>query len=310
MRINKGAALITALFIMALVAIAATSMSVNLDLSIRRTQLSVTSTQLYFAAEGVQFWAEGVLQDDATKISQNKKNIDKIPQKFGPLLQNGVTITGELLDAQSRFNLNNLTEASAIPQFELLLQAAVPTMNQTEAATIADATANWVSSSTALSNANQYLEIYRKMQPPYQAAYMRMVSPSEFRLVAHVTPEIYQKLFPYIIALPIATQININTASAPIIMSLAKGISATEADTFIAARLSIGFTNFTELAQNSSYQKMHIRSSKVTLSSQYFLAVATASTNDQRLVLYSLISRQRIKHVWQTSVLWQTEGDY
>ncbi len=307
---SQGAALITALFIMTLVAIAATAMNVNLEMSIRRTELTVTSIQLYNAAEGVQDWAEGILLDDAAKITPSNQTVDKIPQHFGPIVQNGITITGQLLDAQSCFNLNNLTNPSAISQFVLLLQAVNPSLGQQQLASIANAVAAWITNPGSVKSSSQYMEIYSKMNPPYQASFMPMVSTSELRLVAGITQQLYQQLVPYVTALPSTTPININTTSAPVLMSLANGISREQANAFITSRPPTGFQNATALNANGIFQQMNISDNKFTLLSNYFLAIATVKKGPQHLVLYTLIQRQQIKNQWQISTIWQAQGDY
>lgn len=307
---EKGAALITALFIMMLVAIAAAAMSVNLEMSIRRTELSVTSLQLYNAAAGVPYWAIGVLNSDIALLTQTNQGIDKLPQHFGPLVQNGITISGQLLDAQSRFNVNNLTTPAAISQFELLLQAINPSLSQQQATTIANAVAEWITNPGSVKSSSQYTEIYSKMNPPYQAAYMPMVSPSELRLVSGITPQLYQQLAPYIIALPTVTSININSISAPVLMSLAKGISSEQAKAFIASKPATGFTNITQLAANGILQQMNISGANITLLSNYFLAIASASSGSQHLTIYTLIARQQVNNKWQVNVIWQAEDEY
>ena len=54
---QRGSALISALFIMTLVAIAATAMSTRLQMDIYRTRLSVNSDKLYLASQAVTGWA-------------------------------------------------------------------------------------------------------------------------------------------------------------------------------------------------------------------------------------------------------------
>lgn len=62
-KIMKGSALLTALFIMTLVAIVATAMSTKVQLDIYRTRLILTHDKLYFASQAVTFWSMGQLAD-------------------------------------------------------------------------------------------------------------------------------------------------------------------------------------------------------------------------------------------------------
>lgn len=54
---QTGSALISALFIMTMVAIAATAMSSRLQLDINRVRLGILSDKLYLASQAVSFWS-------------------------------------------------------------------------------------------------------------------------------------------------------------------------------------------------------------------------------------------------------------
>lgn len=308
---NKGAALITALFIMTLVAIAATAMSVSLDISIKRTALVINSTQLYYAAEGVQYWAKSTLLANTAKISKDNQTIDKMPQSFASVNQGGIVVSGKIQDAQSFFNLNNLSKKSALPQFILLLKAIDPQLTQTKAKSIAQAVADWVKLKSSVKSSSQYTETYAKMSPPYQAAYRPMTSPSELRLVSGITPKLYEKLKPYVVALPTDTDININTASAQVLMTLGAGITQQQANTLVGLRKSLGgFKTIKDLTNNETFKQLNIPASGITLQSEYFLSTAHASRAKQHLTLFTLLHRQQVKKQWQVHILWQAQGDY
>ena len=53
----NGSALLSALFIMTLIAIAATAMSTRLQLDIYQTRMTINSDKLYLASDVVKFWA-------------------------------------------------------------------------------------------------------------------------------------------------------------------------------------------------------------------------------------------------------------
>ncbi len=100
---NIGSALLSALFIMTLVAIAATAMSTRLQLDIYRTSLMLNSDKLYLASQAVSNWAMDMLS--------TKKNFYKALHDNGEVaifpssLQNiypDVIIKGNLYDLQAR----------------------------------------------------------------------------------------------------------------------------------------------------------------------------------------------------------------
>jgi general secretion pathway protein K len=66
---HRGSALISALFIMTLVAIAATAMSTRLQLDIYRTRLTLITDKLYLASQYVTFWAMSELTYSKKKVA-------------------------------------------------------------------------------------------------------------------------------------------------------------------------------------------------------------------------------------------------
>src|SRR5438128_155496 len=67
---RNGSALLSALFLMTLIAIAATAMSTRLQLDIYRTRLSFHSAQLNLASEVVGFWAMDRLMNPSVKLTR------------------------------------------------------------------------------------------------------------------------------------------------------------------------------------------------------------------------------------------------
>jgi general secretion pathway protein K len=59
----NGSALISALFIMTLIAIAATAMTLRLQLDIYRTRLLLTTNKQHYAAQFATFWAIDTLKN-------------------------------------------------------------------------------------------------------------------------------------------------------------------------------------------------------------------------------------------------------
>lgn len=77
---------------------------------------------------------------------------------------------------------------------------------------------------------------YLKLDHPYRAANRPFSDVSELLLVRGVTPEVYARLLPFVTVLPAETAININTAPAEVLMSLAPGIDRRTADLIITTR--------------------------------------------------------------------------
>lgn len=291
---SAGGALLTALFIMTLVAIVATAMSIRLQVDIYRTRLIVMHDKLYFAAQSVGLWAMTELYD--SKKHFNKANtqgmVSTLP-KNGTNIYPSVRLSGELYDLQSRVNLNNLSNKKSVLGFVNFLSFLAPQLSTAERVNLSLAINYWVSPFDLDLGKDNYLAYYLTRKPPYQPSHQFMTSSSELRLIKGVTPKVYLALEPFITALPQETALNINTASKQSLMSLSTAINAEKADDLIKARGKNGVKSMEKL--DELLKKFNIAREQLTMESIYFLSVAHASSENLNLTVYTLLKKSRNK---------------
>lgn len=287
---HRGSALLTALFIMTLVAIVATAMSLRLQQDIYRTQLMLTHDKLYLASQAVQFWAQQTLTNKKILLTQANQQgvVLDYPTKLSNLYP-GCTIRGELYDLQARYNINNISDKNKIMSFVNLMEHAYPGAQDNEKVPLIRATIDWISPYDLNKGKDHYASYYSAQKPPYQASHQLMASPSELRLIKEVSAPANQAIQPLITALPETTAININTASKQVLMSLGDGLNDKQAKELIDARGEKGISNLSEI--NPLLQKLNIPSVQVTVSSQYFLSKAYVSSKDMDLIFYVILKR-------------------
>ncbi|TAL65623.1 MAG: general secretion pathway protein GspK [Legionella sp.] len=286
---NKGGALLTALFIMTLVAIVATAMSIRLQLDIYRTRLINSHDQLYLAAQLVTFWSMNELNDKNKTFNKANEQglVAQLPAKMEKLYKQ-VTIKGELYDLQGRINLNNLTDKRFIPTL-IALQKNLQINNDNQNKAISLSVFDWLSTYNLGRGKDNYMSYYLGQKPPYLPSHQLMQSTTEFRLIKDVSATQYQALQPYIIAVPDATAINLNTAPRVVLKSLGGGISDSRLEELLAARGTEGIKRINDITE--LLKKMNLSSGQVTIQSQYFLSVAYASSDDFNLVVYTVYKR-------------------
>ena len=291
---NKGGALLTALFIMTLVAIVATAMSTRLQLDIYRTRLIVTHDKLYLATQAVTFWALGELSDKSIQFtkSTNQGMVAQYPKNMQTLV-NPIQLHGELYDLQARFNLNNLSDKKYIPVFVNLLSHTGELAN-VERVNLALAIQDWLFDYDLARGKDIYTSYYLSQKPAYYPSHLLMNSVSEFRLIKDVTPNIYKEVEPYITVLPEKTPININTASKKVLMSLGNGLTEAQVNELIMARGNEGIKDLKNI--NELSQKTNLPTEQITIDSQYFLNVANASSDEFKITVYTLLKRSRDKN--------------
>ena len=288
--LNKGSALISALFIMTLVAIAATAMSTRLQLDIYRTQLTIVTDKLYLASQAVSYWALGELansENHFTTSGDYGKVLD-FPTKLRSLYPD-TTIKGSLYDLQSCFNLNNVSDPKYQLAFINLLKNTTK-LNPKQRITLATTLQHWLTP-YQLGQDNTLFTYYLKQKPPYYPAQQLMKNVSEFRLLEGVDSKLYRSLFAYITALPEVTPVNLNTATKPLLMTLGYGLNEAQVNELLKTRGKKGIVDLKKV--NPLLQKLAIRSEQVTIDSQYFMSVADIATADLNLTIYVTIKRSK-----------------
>lgn len=291
---SRGAALIMALLVVALVSAIALALMSQLQIDIQRSSLSFDADQAYLAAAGVRDW--GIIEYD--QIVANQKL--QLPPPRWPVAMPTQTIpdgaiNGSLTSAQGRFNINNLYSSpqnsgpqsaiSGAPQmlFTHLLQYVEPDLSSDQAKTLTGNVATWF---TGNNNA-----VYLQKQPPYLSSTNLMISPSELRLVDGFSADLVDKLSPYITALPVATPIDVNAA--PKGLLIAAGLSESGADAVIDYLQNNGnFTNldgFYAISQYNSATAMGSNQPIFTVTSNYYYAIANIQLGKVYFTAYYLL---------------------
>ncbi|VEG90139.1 type II secretion system minor pseudopilin GspK [Legionella spiritensis] len=295
-RALKGSALISALFIMTLVAIAATAMSTRLQMDIYRTRLTLLTDKLYLASQGVTFWAMSELSNKKNRFTRSDKQgiVALFPNKIKNIYPDFVT-NGSLYDLQSRFNLNNLSEKAYVLMFFRLLDNLnlKSGLNNDQKKILLADLQSWISPYKPGRGNDERMNYYLKQKPPYFPSHQPLHSVTEFRLIRNVPANIYQGLANYITALPETTAININTASPFVLKALGNGLKPDQVNELMLARQENGITDIKKI--NPLLQKLRIRGEQVTLESQYFLSVAIIRHDELNLINYTILKRTRDK---------------
>ena len=240
---QRGVALITVLFVVALATAAAASMTGDHQFDIRRTGNCIALTQAHQIALGGESWAMGILARDrrgetgtttggsATERNPEIDSRDEIwAQELPPIPIEGGQVTGRIIDAQGRFNINNLivgdrVDAAALARFERLLQ--ILGLNRE----LAQAVIDWLdanSETTYPGGAED--DFYAALDDPYQAANQPAATGSEMRLIRGIDAAAWGLLAPHVTALPESTAINVNTATPTVLRAVVPGLGEGEAD--------------------------------------------------------------------------------
>jgi len=163
-------------------------------------------------------------------------------------------------------------------------------VNADQAQYMTEAVADWLDADEVLRQNGAEDNDYLLQKPPYRAANTLFMSTSELLLVKGFTPAIYKLIAPYVCALPITTQINVNTAPAQVIAALADGIAVDQIVDKRALNVFKAVSEFIDQTGLNAATRQAIQP-KVSVTSNYFLLSAHATAGRGQVQLYSLLQR-------------------
>lgn len=295
MRRERGVALITVLLIVAVVTVVAAGLIARQQLSIRSTANQLQVRQAWQYAQGGEALAKGLLQRDFLQDGREAP-IDHLGEAWAqPLppfeLDDGGSLLIRVEDPSGRFNLNSLVrdrqpDEQAVAQFRRLLlrlQIEEP---------YAERLRDWLDADQDASGAygaedNQYL----LAQPPYRAANRAIADPSELRLLLGMREEHYRRLRPFVSALPGDVRLNVNTASAMVLSSLADTLTPEVAQGVVLARGPQGFKDLQSFIAQPALSGLNLEGQGFSLRTEHFQVISEVRLADRRQILVSHLHR-------------------
>ncbi|MEG3166702.1 type II secretion system minor pseudopilin GspK [Sphingomonas sp. LB3N6] len=218
---ERGAALLTVLMLVAIIAVMAGAALEKLRLSTRLAGNAATGEQARAYALAAETMAltriSNLLGPSPTRVTL-AGGWSNTP--FGLPVPGGFA-TARVRDGANCFNLNSLvrmtepgiymTQREARPQFVRLMRLLDVPVQVAEQ--VAAGTADWIDTDQDQQQMGAEDGAYLGRETPYRTAGTLMTDPSELRAVLGMTPDIYARLRPWICTLPIAkpSPINVNT---------------------------------------------------------------------------------------------------
>jgi general secretion pathway protein K len=281
---ERGVALITAVLVVAIAAVIATSMMNRQNFDTRRTANIIHRDQAIAYALGAEYWAGVELNRDA-----QQNNFDHLGENWAydlpPLPIDGGYINGRLQDLQGRFNLNSVLDPIQAERFARLCQAInvdpdfIPALQ------------DWIDDDTEVRENGAEDESYTRLAPPYRTANRFLVDSSELLLVQGVGVDDYNILAFYVSALPVSGAINVNTAAPQLIQSLTRDVTVPEAERIIGLRTANPYQDVDVFVEDEAFAGREISEEHLTVSSQYFLLTADVVLGDATLTMQSVLYR-------------------
>lgn len=286
---QRGVALITALLVVALATIAAVAMTREQGLAVRRAENLKNAEQAWQYALGLEAYARKRLHDDQARGEAMDTRNENWASRLPPLPVENGQLTGKLEDLDGRFNVNSLL-GSAAPEIQAERFRRLLAVLELDPA-VAPALEDWLDADieARADGAEDYR--YTGLSPGYRAANRPLVHPSELRLVLGVDAAAWERLEPHVTALPSSdTAINVNTATEPVLRSLADGISPEKARQLARAGHS-GFGSVQDFLDSEPLDALAVEPRGLGVESRYFQSLGVVQLGDDVFRFHSLIHR-------------------
>ncbi len=246
-RAQRGAALLTAMIIVTLVVTLAASMVWQQWRAVQVEAAERARAQSAWILSGALDWARLILREDArndrptwlgepmftqlaearlsTFLAADKDNTDDAPEAF---------LSGQIVDAQARYNIRNLVKGSSVQPDEVttLKQLCVTAGVDPEVATTV---ATALNAAQVLAAANTNIDAPLMPQSVAQLTWFGLDTAT------------VQRLTPYVVMLPDPTPVNVNTASREVLAATIKGLDLASAERLVQMRQRSAFKSLLDV---------------------------------------------------------------
>lgn len=289
-RQQRGAALLTAMVIVTLVATLAAAMVWQQWRAVQAETTERSRIQAAWILAGALDWARLILREDARAggpdhlgepwavplaearlssfLAADKDNTDDGPEAF---------LSGSIADAQARYNLRNLFqehEAKVIPAELAILKRLCDTAGV--ASDVADRLA------TALAAAD--LGEGNAALMPQSVAQLGWLG---------FDADTRKRLAQFVVLLPTRTPVNLNTASSEVIAATVGGIERGDAERLVQTRQRTPFRNLAQ-AQALLPNGITLQPNQVSTTTRYFDVRGRLRMGDRVLLEHSLLERRGV----------------
>ena len=333
--LQRGVAVITALLLTTLAITIVASLFWQQQVQVRSIENQRMQLQKQWILRGAIDWARLILREDARLMG----SVDHLGEpwavrladtKLDQYVENGksetdeanATLSGQIVDAQSMYNLNNLAtngvpDPREVAVFSRLLsnlrmppelaeptaaaiaksQAKVKTVSGTGAtSSVASSTA----SQTDVSSANSATEASADT-----VQFLRFIQTDDLLSVTGFTPEMLLRLKNFVMVLPRKTEINVNTASPEVLSARMDGVSMGDAAMMIASRERAYFLSLTDFKHRFQDKTSTVADKDLSVATHFFIVNGKVKMQRSALDVSALLERADDT---STSVLWIREN--
>lgn len=305
---EKGAVLITVLLLVTFMSALAISMMDDLRIAIKQTATVRLVNQAHWFARGAEQLAEQAIAVSWSRAPGRSTLNDAWSQGPTVFPVDGGYIEGQIVDRSNCFNLNSIvdgdddgrykkSETGADQYFKLLLHMG---FNERDTEELVSSLADWVDSDTAPTNRGAEDAYYMTLGSPYRAANTLLIQATELRAVRGYTEPAYQRILPFVCALPHSNPslLNVNTLmpeQVPLLMMLiGDDLTESAARQVILERPTDGFLSLQQFWAHRGFAGLGISEqikSQVSVRTRYFESRANVVLGDAYVTVTTLFEQ-------------------
>ena len=292
---QQGVAIITALLLTTLAVTIVASLFWRQHIQVRAIENQRLQLQKQLALRGALDWAQLMLRDDARQSATDDLselwNAPLAGVQLDAFLDRDIeqanlgdaTLSGNLSDAQARFNLRNLAHEGKVNTAEVrVFQRLLILLRQDPA--LAMAAARFIASSQ------------QAQAPPM----LDLVYVEDLLTIPGFSEATITALRRYVVILPRATGINVNTAPAEVLAARLDTLNSSDITALVASRRIASFRDLNDFATRLPNRQITLTEGAVSVSTDYFLVNGAVTIDHAALQIQGLIERSgpNTRMVW------------
>ena len=332
---QRGVAVITALLLTTLAVTIVASLFWQQQVQVRSIENQRTQLQKQWILRGAIDWARLILRSDTNQVDYagDPWAIPLAEVRLDEFVENGkqdtdassATLSGYIVDGQSRFNLNTLLRGGSVSTADLAaFTRLLENLRIASAGALAEATAAYLTSArmpvpivaTGTGTANPMVGAVQNGTAPAAKTGESAVATPRMMALAQVddllaisgfTVDTVNRLRDFVTVLPPNdSSVNVNTASAELISAIVPGLSPSDASAVVVSRDRAYFKDRADFISRLPAGVAAAPTARdigaVDVKSQYFLVNGKVKLNNAILETQSLLNRPQIggpvKVVW------------
>lgn len=202
-------------------------------------------------------------------------------------------LTAQIQDETGKFNLNDLASTSGgdIAQKKRILRAKRLFELLRVNPNLVDALIDWMDQDEVPQPAGAESLYYQSLRPPYRSANSPLPGPGDLRLIKGFTPEIIERITPYVTVFPQegGAPMNVNTADPIVLQTLDPSVTQSVALEIVQGR---PYKTKVELDRVASFQEIgRTLRSDYDIKSDYFSARLAVTVNETTRTALAILKR-------------------